>query len=79
MRSFTAAMKRAGRRILAVLVAFAVVRLLFGVFAVAFLGDDQLAYSLRATAIIAAAALVTAAMAAAVVLARRFSPGNTPS
>ena len=46
-----------------VLVIFALVRLAFGVYALAFLSDDSLAYSLRATAILALAVVVGVAVA----------------
>ena len=58
------------RTIFRVLVIFAIVRLVFGAIAIAFLSDDSLAYSLRASGILAAATLV--ALAVALVI-RQFS------
>ncbi len=46
-----------------VLVIFAIVRFAFGLFAIAFLSDDGLAYSMRATAILALAVVVGVAVA----------------
>ena len=51
------------RAAIKVLVIFAIVRLAFGVFAIGFLSDDSLAYSLRATAILALAVVVGVAVA----------------
>ena len=66
--------RRPLRTIFLVLVAFALARVAFGVFAILFLGDDALATSLTATLILALAALV----AVTVSLLVRRSPSPSP-
>ena len=63
MRRFRDNLTGFARTAFRVLVIFAIVRVAFGVVAIAFLSDDGLAYSLRATAILALAAVVGVAVA----------------
>lgn len=63
MRGYIAGLQSFGKAALKVLVIFALVRLAFGVFAIAFLADEGFAYSLRATAIVALAVAVGLAVA----------------
>jgi hypothetical protein len=66
--------RRPLRTIFSIIVAFALVRVAFGVFAILFLGDDALATSLTATAILTLAAIVAVAVA---LLVRRW-PSPSP-
>jgi hypothetical protein len=63
------------RGVFKVLVIFALVRLAFGVVAIAFLADDSLAYSLRATAIVALAVAVGLSVA---LFVRSMGPIHEP-
>jgi hypothetical protein len=65
--------RRPLRTIFTIVVAFALARIAFGVFAILFMGDDALATSLTATLILALAALVGIAVALYV----RRSPATT--
>jgi hypothetical protein len=64
--------RRPLRTIFLILVAFALARIAFGVFAILFLGDDALATSLTATLILGAATLVGVVVALWV----RSDPGD---
>jgi len=74
MRAYASRFRSFGAKLLTVLVLFAVARLAFGIVAIAFLSDDGLAYSLRATLILALAAVV--ATAVALVVRHRWSAGT---
>jgi len=63
MREFRARMSRRMQTVVRIVVLFAVLRVAFGVVAIAFLSDGGLAYSLRATLILAAAAVVSVGVA----------------
>ncbi len=77
MREFRTRMSRRMQTVVRIVVLFAVLRVAFGVVAIAFLSDGGLAYSLRATLILAAAALVSVSVA---LLLRRSAPGTrTPN
>jgi hypothetical protein len=72
MRDRIDRLKAFGGKIMTVLVLFAIVRLAFGVVAILFLSDDSLAYSMRATLILALTAVV--AFIVALFVRRRLAP-----
>jgi membrane protein YdbS with pleckstrin-like domain len=63
MREFRARMSRRMQTVIRIVVLFAVLRVAFGIVAIVFLSDGGLAYSLRATLILAAAAIVSVGVA----------------
>jgi hypothetical protein len=65
--------RRPLRTVFTIVVAFALARIAFGVFAILFMGDDALATSLTATLILGLAALVAVAVALVV---RRWPTPN---
>jgi hypothetical protein len=67
-------LRRPLRTIFLILVAFALARITFGVFAIVFMSDDGLATSLTATVILALAALLAITVA---LLVRRW-PSPSP-